>query len=118
MVRLLLDECVDVDVASGLNARGHDIVTARDLGLLHTDDRIIFERAIGLGRVVFTHNYAEFAAFAGECSEAGRPYPGVLVARMLSVGELVRHLHVWLNDSLAEGKIASGYGWLPRLPRN
>ena len=65
---------------------------------------------------MFTHNYAEFAAFAGECSEAGRPYPGILVARMLSVGELVRRLDVWLNDSLAEGRIASGYGWLPRLP--
>jgi len=114
MIRLLLDECVDVDVASGLNARGHDVITARDLRLLHTDDRVIFERAVAIGRVVFTHNYAEFAAFASECSDAGRVYPGILVARMLSVGELVRCLDRWLNDPLAEGRIASGYGWLPR----
>lgn len=114
MVRLLLDECVDVDVASGLSARGHDVTTARDLGLLHTDDRIVFERAVALGRVVFTHNYAEFAAFAGECSDADRPYPGILVARMLSVGELVRRLDTWLNEPLVERRIGSAYTWLPR----
>ncbi len=40
---LLLDENLNVALAPALNARGFDVITARDVGLLRTPDTIVTE---------------------------------------------------------------------------
>lgn len=102
-------------MASGLRARGHIVITARDLGLLgERNDEVLLQRAVDLEHVLFTHNFADFSALAKDWSAAGRSFPGVLVAPMLPVGMLVRRLDSWLSDSQAVAGIQGRYDWLPR----
>ncbi|MCA9972210.1 MAG: DUF5615 family PIN-like protein [Anaerolineales bacterium] len=55
-LRFYLDENVPVQVARQLSARGIDVVTARDLGLLGEADANHLQNAARLGRVFCTHD--------------------------------------------------------------
>lgn len=53
-LRLLLDQMLDVDVASALRQLGHDVVSASELGLATADDSEILARAILDDRTLLT----------------------------------------------------------------
>jgi predicted nuclease of predicted toxin-antitoxin system len=53
-VRFLADMCMDVRVASWLNAQGHDAIHLRDEGLQRLPNGGIFEKAIAESRVIVT----------------------------------------------------------------
>ncbi|MGE5215814.1 MAG: DUF5615 family PIN-like protein [Chloroflexota bacterium] len=53
-MRFLVDMCMDVRVASWLNAHGHDAIHLRDEGLQRLPNGGIFEKAIVESRVVVT----------------------------------------------------------------
>ncbi|MCX6020827.1 MAG: DUF5615 family PIN-like protein [Chloroflexi bacterium] len=61
---LLLDENLNVALAPALNARGFDVITARDVGLLRTPDPVVLDVATRLGRVVVTFDKDDFPALA------------------------------------------------------
>jgi predicted nuclease of predicted toxin-antitoxin system len=53
-VRFLADMCMDVRVASWLNAQGHEAIHLRDEGLQRLPNGGIFEKAIAESRVIVT----------------------------------------------------------------
>jgi predicted nuclease of predicted toxin-antitoxin system len=57
---LYLDEDVNVLVADLLQARGFDVITARDAGQLHATDAEQFAYAVSQARTLVTHNRTDF----------------------------------------------------------
>lgn len=72
-IRFHLDESVDPDVARALGARGIDVTTAQEAGLLEAPDAIHLAFAHTNGRVLVTHDadflrlHARGAQHAGVC---------------------------------------------------
>lgn len=60
MAAFYLDHNVAVQVAHMLRAAGHDIVTARDLGLDHASDDEHLLTAAQQVRILVSHNRADF----------------------------------------------------------
>ena len=56
MLRFHLDENVPTAVARGLRARGIDLTTADEAGLLSAEDEVHLAIATTAGRVVVTHD--------------------------------------------------------------
>jgi len=57
---LYLDEDVNVLVADLLQARGFDVITARDAGQLHKTDKEQLAYAVSQSRTLVTHNRTDF----------------------------------------------------------
>jgi predicted nuclease of predicted toxin-antitoxin system len=53
-VRLYLDQCLQLELAELLRARGHDVVRAAERGQARADDAVIFERALLEKRTLVT----------------------------------------------------------------
>ena len=60
MASLHLDHNVSLNLAAPLRAAGHDIATARDLGLTRSTDDAQLVSAVRAGRVLLTHNRRDF----------------------------------------------------------
>jgi len=78
---LLLDEDVSVVVAAVLRARGFDAMTVRDAGRLGRSDAEQLTAAADAGRILLTHNRADFEQLHRTWLTAGRTHPGILIAR-------------------------------------
>ena len=63
-VKLLIDENLSPGVALKLRSEGHDVVHARDRGLLASTDAQVFKKAYEEDRVVVTSNVADFETLA------------------------------------------------------
>ena len=86
---ILLDENVHAGVTAALVARGIDVVHAVDAGLAEAPDIAVFDWAIAQGRVVVTHDYADFSRLAEVAQRQGRSFPGVLLlSRALRPGDV------------------------------
>jgi uncharacterized protein with PIN domain len=87
-IRFYADEHVTRAVIRGLRARGADVLTVSEAGLLGASDRTHIERAHQQGRVIFTQD-VDFLRLHAE----GAPHAGVVYAPQgTSVGELIRGL--------------------------
>jgi predicted nuclease of predicted toxin-antitoxin system len=71
-IRFHLDENVDPAIASGLRARGVDVTTTPDAGLLGKDDPDQLAYILREGRVLVTHD-DDFLALASR----GVEHPGI-----------------------------------------
>jgi predicted nuclease of predicted toxin-antitoxin system len=96
-MRLLLDEHVSPDVASGFRARGHDVVSVIDVGLRTADDPIVWQHAIRENRAVVTYNRDDFLALASQSFEEEVSHPGLVMISAKTIlqsdiGGLVRAL--------------------------
>ncbi len=60
MVRFYLDHNVSLHLAPALIALGHDVATARDLGLTGADDDIHLSTATDDSRILVTHDRQDF----------------------------------------------------------
>jgi len=78
---LILDEDVSVVVAAVLRARGFDALTVRDTGRLGRSDTEQLTAAADAGRILLTHNRADFEQLHRTWLAAGKTHPGILVAR-------------------------------------
>jgi len=79
-VALYMDEQVQKAITRGLRRRGVDVLRAQDDGHNQTDDEIILDRAMALGRVVFTRD-DDFLVIAQARHVASVPFAGVVFAR-------------------------------------
>ena len=91
-ISLYFDENVDVSVAAGLRRRGVDVVTARDQGKLGADDEEHLAFAHSQGRVLVTHDVADFAGLHGRWLVAGKQHAGIAVSNVAAPGVLFRRL--------------------------
>jgi hypothetical protein len=93
--RLYLDEdTMDADLVQALRARGVDLETAGEAGMLRREDRDILAYAAEQGRAVYTFNTGHFCALHADFLEDGRDHAGIVVAQQQrhSVGEQMRRL--------------------------
>ena len=60
MAQFHFDENTNYDIAVALMARGHDVVTSRDVGLDGHDDDEQLLAAATAGRILVTHNREDF----------------------------------------------------------
>lgn len=54
MLRLLLDQMIDIDVAAHLSERGYDVLVVSEVGMARADDAEILELAIREDRILVT----------------------------------------------------------------
>jgi len=98
-VRLLLDEHRSPGIAHRLAARGHDVTSVRDRGLLGKEDRELLAWCRAHGYTVCTENAKDFFAL----HHHGHGHSGILiVAASWSDAELFESLRILLEESQME----------------
>lgn len=88
-----IDEHVPDAITRGLRRRGVDVLRVQDNGQSNTDDGLILDEAMRLGRVVFTQD-RDFLRHAQTRQATGVPFAGVVYAEQLlvTIGQCVREL--------------------------
>jgi predicted nuclease of predicted toxin-antitoxin system len=97
-IRLYLDEDVNVLIADLLQARGFDVITARDAGQLHATDAEQLAYAVTQARTLVTHNRTDFEELAQTYFNSGQTHYGVIFAVRRSPQEIAKRLLVILNQ--------------------
>jgi len=94
-VALYMEEQVEYAITRGLRRRGVDVLRVQDDGHTRTDDEVILDRAMILGRVVFTRD-DDFLAIAQSRQTNGIPFVGVVYAKqvVVSIGNCVKDLEI------------------------
>lgn len=94
-VAFYMDEQVDDPITRGLLRRGVGALRVQDDGHARTDDEVILDRAMSLGRVVFTRDQ-DFLAIAHARQTSGVPFAGVVYAKqvVVSIGDCIRDLEL------------------------
>ncbi len=74
VLRLLLDQMIDSDIAVGLRAAGHDVCCVAELGMARADDAEILEVAAHENRILVTldEDFGDWAILPLGC------HPGVI----------------------------------------
>ncbi len=101
-VCLYLDEDVNVLIANLLQARGFDVITARDAGQLHTTDAEQLAYAVSQARTLVTHNRTDFEEFVQNYFDSGQMHYGVIFAVRRSPQEIAQRLLAILNHVTAD----------------
>ena len=112
-VGLYLDHHVHSGIATGLRARGVQLVTCLEDGTEQLPDDQVLLRATQMAHVVFTQD-DDFLAVAGTWLRDGRPFAGVAYAHPLriTVGQAIRDLEV-LAKAMDETDMRNRIEYLP-----
>lgn len=92
----------------GLDARGIDVLTTFDAGMIGSEDATQLAFARDQGRVIFTFNVADFCRLHAEYQSSGQQHAGIVVAhrRKLTLGEQVHGLARVTSTVPAEAMVA------------
>lgn len=90
-----MDENVHRAITSGLRLRGVDVLSTQEDGRSGTPDPLILDRAVELGRVLFSQD-EDLLAEARKRQAEGQSFPGVIFAHQLhvTIGDCVRDLEL------------------------
>lgn len=112
-VKLYMDEHVPSAVTVGLRVRDDEVLTAQEDGMDHQADPALMDRAMALGRVIFTSD-TDFLREAHRRQREGLSFSGVIFARQgrLSIGAIVRDLHLIAECATAD-ELANRVLYLP-----
>ena len=102
MTRLFLDEDVPEAVAVAVSLRGYDVLTTRQAGKRSGSDSEQLDYAHSEGRVLLTHNVADFVKIHVEYVRKGREHSGIILARQRPIGLMVTALLKFLSSSKAK----------------
>lgn len=94
-IRLYMDEdSMSRSLVRALRARGVDVTTALDEGMIERDDVEHLEYATARGRVLYTFNVADFYRIHCDYLAQGKSHAGIILAsqQRYSVGEQMRRL--------------------------
>ena len=85
---------MDHDLIRALRARGVDVTTAHEAGMIARPDREHLEYATSLNRVLYSFNRRDFYRLHTEFLQQGKVHAGIILARQqhYSVGEQMRRL--------------------------
>ena len=103
MIAYYMDQHVEYAITRGLRRRGVDVLRVQDDGHDQADDDVILDRALYLGRVVFTRD-EDFLAIAQDHQVYGTPFAGVVYAKqvVVSIGACVKDLEIIVLASSLE----------------
>lgn len=95
---------MDRGLVRALRARGVDVITALDEGMIERSDDEHLEYATTQGRVLFTCNVADFYRLHTSFLTQGKSHVGMILApqQRYSVGEQMRRLLKLINTKSAE----------------
>jgi predicted nuclease of predicted toxin-antitoxin system len=92
-LRVYLDEDVDVLLGRLLASRGHDSVSASELGHIAWPDERHLEAATTDGRILITHNRVDFERLAVSWHQKAQDHAGIILAvRRADTYELARRV--------------------------
>ena len=91
-IRIYLDEDVSAAVARALPRRGMVASTTLDHGKQEFDDPEQLRFAASIGAALLTHNVSDFPRLHTEFLSRGESNAGIIVAKQVSIGEIVRRL--------------------------
>ena len=81
-MRMLIDEnLINRRLSTRLQAAGHDVVLADDVGLLSVSDARVLAWAVGQNRPVLTRDHGDFGDLHDLVLACGGHHPGMLVVR-------------------------------------
>jgi hypothetical protein len=95
MFQLYIDEdSMDRDLVRALRARGIDVVTAQEVGMMGRSDEEHLLSATSQGRVLYSFNRGDFFRLHSQYLTEGKTHAGMVLARQqhYSVGEQMRRL--------------------------
>lgn len=99
-IRLLLDEDVQLGLASALRDRGINVFSVQDIGRKGLTDEEQLEFAIANSQTIFTYNVGDFVRLHRQFINQGRRHPGIIVSKQLPIGEALKGL-LNLMDALS-----------------
>ena len=105
-IRLYVDEdAVDKDLIQALRARGVDVITALEAGMIERQDEEQLEYAAVQKRVLYSFNVRDFYRLHTDFLARGRSHAGIILAQQqrYSVGEQMRRLLRLIATKSAEG---------------
>jgi hypothetical protein len=107
------DQHVPAAIARALRLRGIDVLTAYEDGAAAWEDEALLQRAIALGRVLFTQD-EDLLALAHRRQSEQRTFPGVIYAHQLhvSVGRCVTDLEL-ISKAVSADEMAGHVEFLP-----
>ena len=94
-IRLYLEEdSMSHALVRGLRARGVDVATALEEGMIERDDEEHLEFAAKANRALYSFNVADFYYLHGRYLSEGKAHAGLILTRQqqFSVGEQLRRL--------------------------
>jgi ABC-type amino acid transport substrate-binding protein len=95
IIRLYVDEdAQDRDLVRSLLARGVDVVTASDAGMIERPDEEHLDYATASGRALFSFNVSDFYRSHTEYVARGKSHGGIILTQQqrYSVGEQMRRI--------------------------
>jgi predicted nuclease of predicted toxin-antitoxin system len=113
MVRLYMDVHIPAAITDALRHRGIDVLTAQEDGTRRLPDDQLLDRAMVLGRALFTED-DDLLAEAAARQARGEPFAGVIYIRhrQVRIGRCVDDLEVIAQVSTSE-EMASWVQYLP-----
>jgi len=105
LMRLYVDEdAMARAVVLGLRARGVDVMTVFEAGMIGQSDAAQLEYATAQSRVIYTFNVGHFCQLHAEYLAAGKTHAGIIVVyrQRYSVGEQMRKLLQLIETQSAE----------------
>ena len=84
----------DKDLVQAVRARGVDVITALDAGMIERADEEHLDYATAQGRVLYSFNAGDFYRLHTAFLAQGKSHPGIILARQqrYSMGEQTRRL--------------------------
>jgi len=101
-VRLYLDEDVIPTLALILRERGHDAVSALDLGRKGIADPDHFVYAAKEGRAILTYNVGDYIPLASEAMRSNTHFSGLILSTQDPLREILRRTLRLLRDRQKE----------------
>jgi len=85
---------MDKDPVQAIRARGVDVITALDAGMIERADEEHLDYATAQGRVLYSFNAGDFYRLHTAFLAQGKSHPGIILAQQqrYSVGEQTRRL--------------------------
>ena len=81
-----------------LRGRGHDVISAHEVGATGLVDEEQLERATALGRAILTWNYKDFIRISHQCAAGDIPHGGIIISyHHYEANEISRGVHVISN---------------------
>jgi hypothetical protein len=102
MIRLFLDEDVPEAIAIALRLRGYNVATVREAGRKGLTDKEQLDYAYSEKRIFFTHNIADFFKIHLEYIKKDKKHSGIVLAKQLPIGVIVKSLLKFLSSSKAK----------------
>ena len=111
MKKLYLDEDVPEAIAVALRLRGCDVLTVKEAERKGFSDVEQLNYAFSIGRILLTHNIADFCKIHTTFMRNGESHHGIILSKQLPIGLIVRALLLLLSH-LPEDQFDNNIVWL------